>query len=463
MAYSELKLNNGDILSADHISHIEEGIKTLETSISGLTPTEITNYWKGKKLVMNGDSIPYGSGLSNNTNAFPHLVANTLGMTLINYSIGGTTIGKPEGAYDECYVNFSAWENDRDSGKLDTSKKYLVNTESGAPRIYQIFSYNNGSWVGGGSASNKCARSPLSDRIAAMDTDADLVMIMCGTNDWYYDWEPFGDFEKCKYRALGYSKPSSEPVLGDIDMENNLIEAETVQKFEKHQITQTDAEPISGDEYFTYTYVPVVAGRKIYAKNARRSWFLNADGDPLETLNFTTSVENFTTVVPADAAYLNISAKYSEISIDDFGVYQSSEIASSGSSSGTGKGPDGKNTTFCDALHKLCKYLCETYTGTNKDIVFLTPIKRYQVNKNNCIYPEDTNEEGKTIKDYRDAIIEACEYYSIPYIDLYTISGLNPHIHPDQFTDSGYAVHPNVESHKRLASIISSQLLAMRK
>jgi hypothetical protein len=57
-------------------------------------------------------------------------------MSLTNYSIGGTVIGKPEGAYDECYVSTAAWNKAKADGTLDTSKKYLVNTGTGAPRIY---------------------------------------------------------------------------------------------------------------------------------------------------------------------------------------------------------------------------------------------------------------------------------------------------------------------------------------
>lgn len=125
------------------------------------------------------------------------------------------------------------------------------------------------------------------------------------------------------------------------------------------------------------------------------------------------------------------------------------------------------NETFCDGLHKLCRYLCETYK--NKDIISLTPIKRKQPAGTgsgtwDCIYPEDTNAEGKTLKDYRDKIIEACEYYSIPYIDLYTLSGLNPHIDPSLFADTdGRVVHPNEEGHRRMASIIIGQMQKLRQ
>ena len=52
------------------------------------------SYWYGKKMVCNGDSIPAGSCLSSVTEAFPYLVAEQLGMSLVNYAIGGTVVAK---------------------------------------------------------------------------------------------------------------------------------------------------------------------------------------------------------------------------------------------------------------------------------------------------------------------------------------------------------------------------------
>jgi hypothetical protein len=80
MAYQRLDLKNGVALTEDHLKHIEDGIVAIENSAQtgggGNTSSSTSNYWTGKKFVMNGDSIPYGSGLTNNKDAFPHLVAN---------------------------------------------------------------------------------------------------------------------------------------------------------------------------------------------------------------------------------------------------------------------------------------------------------------------------------------------------------------------------------------------------
>lgn len=54
-------------------------------------------------------------------------------------------------------------------------------------------------------------------------------------------------------------------------------------------------------------------------------------------------------------------------------------------------------------------------------IIFITPIKRSAVgnNANNDDNGYHKNALGLTVKSYRDAIIDVCNWYSIPYIDLY--------------------------------------------
>ena len=417
------------------------------------------NYWAGKKMVINGDSIPYGSGLSSAKSAFPYLVAKNLGMSAINYSIGGTTIAKRTGDYDECYITWDSWINDRDNGLLDTKKKYLVNTAKNAPRIYQIYSYNGSEWVAGGSSSNKAGRTPLSDRIAAMDKDADVVMIMAGSNDFYYNWAPFGNFEDGTYRNMGYNENvSSGNSQGELDLSVNLIESEDVIWDEDGISSSSLTIDHTKQGYFHYGNIPIKGGRKVKVPYGRRAWWVDADGDPISTLNFTSEVSDFTAVSPDDAAYLWVSYKYEEISPEKCAVYMS--VAVSGENATPEKSSNEPNETFYDGLHKLCRYLRHTYPRA--DIIFLTPIKRVQQDVWDCVYPEDKNRYGKTMDDYRQAIIRSCEYYSIDCIDLYTVSGLNPHIDPSMFADTGKAVHPNEEGHEKIASIITAYMKSIR-
>lgn len=420
---------------------------TDETIITIPTRQLANSYWSGKKFIINGDSIVYGSGLGSVYDGFSYLVAEHLGMSITNYGIGGSVIARRAKDYDECYTSKEEWEAAMNAGELNTKKKYLVNTGTGAPRIYRIYSYNGSKWVAGGNTSETAGRFPISDRVRAMDTDADVIMIMAGSNDFYYNWTPFGDFESGKYREN----------LKDIDPETNLLDSDNVELIHKGAPTANGPTiDYSYPAYFTYAKIPVVGGCAIKVPYGRRGWWLDKNGKGISDKNFTLETADYTAIAPYNAAYLTVCFKYEEIDPENCAVYMSVP---------TDK--NAPNETFCDGLHKLCRYLCETYK--NKDIIFLTPIKRKQPAGTgsgtwDCIYPEDTNAEGKTLKDYRDKIIEACEYYSIPYIDLYTLSGLNPHIDPSLFADTdGRVVHPNEEGHRRMASIIIGQMQKLRQ
>jgi lysophospholipase L1-like esterase len=95
------------------------------------------NFWSGKKVVFTGDSITdpnYNGSLSHH---YPSMVAESLGMSSVNYAISGSTIA--------------------------------INPDS------------------------PDGRTPIISRYQEMDDDADLVIVAASTNDWHYDWTPLGD------------------------------------------------------------------------------------------------------------------------------------------------------------------------------------------------------------------------------------------------------------------------------
>lgn len=84
------------------------------------------------------------------------------------------------------------------------------------------------------------------------------------------------------------------------------------------------------------------------------------------------------------------------------------------------EGPD----TFYGALKILVPGLIEKYPLA--DLMFITPIKASGFKG----YPHWNagNEDGHTLKDYRDAIVNVCSYYAVPVLDLFHVSGLGPDI-----------------------------------
>lgn len=117
------------------------------------------------------------------------------------------------------------------------------------------------------------------------------------------------------------------------------------------------------------------------------------------------------------------------------------------------------NTTFYGALKTLCKGLIDKYP--QKVIFFTTPIKRAQAFEggNGGEYTQDgvmttpfsRNKYGKTLGDYADIITEVCGYYSIPVLDMYRESLLNPSITTQQNMFDNVYTHPNTTGQRIMA------------
>lgn len=108
--------------------------------------------------------------------------------------------------------------------------------------------------------------------------------------------------------------------------------------------------------------------------------------------------------------------------------------------------------TFYGACHVLMGYLSERFVG--KPVIFMTPLHR-------------TGEDGKmvngiktehTLRGYVEIIKETAEYYSIPVLDLFGESGMQPNIesHNKYFFTDG--LHLNDKGHERLASLLGKYL-----
>lgn len=110
--------------------------------------------------------------------------------------------------------------------------------------------------------------------------------------------------------------------------------------------------------------------------------------------------------------------------------------------------------TFYGALHTLYTELLEKFPES--PIVVITPLHR--LNEDNPRGDSNKPQNVGTLKTYVEIIREVAEYYSLPILDLYKESGLQPNvpiINEKYFADG---LHPNDEGHKVIAKKIASFL-----
>lgn len=113
--------------------------------------------------------------------------------------------------------------------------------------------------------------------------------------------------------------------------------------------------------------------------------------------------------------------------------------------------------TFYGACHYLMTRMHERFPG--KPLLILTPLHR--------LNEDDPKGDGNKaynvapLKTYVNIIREVAEYYSIPVLDLYAESGIQPKVGilRERFCPDG--LHPNDAGHVILANKILSRLLSM--
>lgn len=119
------------------------------------------------------------------------------------------------------------------------------------------------------------------------------------------------------------------------------------------------------------------------------------------------------------------------------------------------------NNSFYAKIEKMIELL--KTKNPNAIICFLTPIKRTQVGESASNNSDGfmTNALNKTTQDYRDAIIDVCEYYSIPYCDLYnSIDTREVTDRERYFMNAEDGTHPNSLGHaKYIAPLVEAKLM----
>lgn len=102
--------------------------------------------------------------------------------------------------------------------------------------------------------------------------------------------------------------------------------------------------------------------------------------------------------------------------------------------------------SFYGACHYLFSGLIRKYPG--KTIVIMTPLHRLGERNNTGSM---NAEVYGTLKEYVEIIREVAEYYSLPVLDLFAVSGLQPAIKEIQENYIPDGLHPNDNGHALIA------------
>lgn len=108
---------------------------------------------------------------------------------------------------------------------------------------------------------------------------------------------------------------------------------------------------------------------------------------------------------------------------------------------------DRTNETFCGALHVLYEKLCQRYPDAQ--LVVMTPTHRCSEDDGGL--NESGIRRGGVLADYVEAIRQVAANYSIPVLDLWSVSGIQPKVDilKEKYMPDG--LHPNDAGHSRIA------------
>lgn len=125
---------------------------------------------------------------------------------------------------------------------------------------------------------------------------------------------------------------------------------------------------------------------------------------------------------------------------------------------------DTTDISFYGALNIIVSGLQNKYK--NSKIIFITPLKRYGFGTSKILnqkFTYDTMPNGQeaTLNDYREAIINICNKYSLSYIDLYKELPFNPENEADKNMYMPDGLHPNELGHEIISELIINHLYSL--
>ena len=117
-----------------------------------------------------------------------------------------------------------------------------------------------------------------------------------------------------------------------------------------------------------------------------------------------------------------------------------------------GEFKDTDENSFCGSCYVLMKKLAEKYAG--KPIIVMTPLHR--LGEDSLI-----NEIGikrHPLRDYVKVIKDTAEIFSLPVLDLFAASNMQPRIEAQNTLYFADGLHPNDKGHERVARLLGEYL-----
>lgn len=113
--------------------------------------------------------------------------------------------------------------------------------------------------------------------------------------------------------------------------------------------------------------------------------------------------------------------------------------------------------SFYGACHRLFALLIEKYPQAV--IIIMTPLHRLNEDDpmGDGIKPRPT----APLSRYREIIIEVARYYSLPVLDLYSVSGIQPRLESSRQRLCPDGLHPNDEGHRLICERLKGFLQSL--
>ena len=120
-----------------------------------------------------------------------------------------------------------------------------------------------------------------------------------------------------------------------------------------------------------------------------------------------------------------------------------------------GEFADRETDTFCGAVHTLCQTLMQTHPKAT--VIFMTPLHRttedYEIN--------EIGLPRKKLLAYVEMIRRVCEYYALPVLDLYKVSGMQPAVQINRELYMPDGLHPSNAGAEKIAKLLYQFLLGL--